>query len=1284
MTGLKSLGNAIGGGDGPLSKVFGRFADRGASPANAMWVQAVGGFGAGGGKGGNILGGIGKAGLLRVATMIAPIAVGAGMVYFFSRNNKDLPTEGGAEIERSKRTPSGGGNVGAGTKNRPNPNSYRVPTNAGPTRGMKDESAAATAAGAEQLRRRVREVNKDIRAMSQQSGQSLKGLSKSAIDNFKKIRDSIGLNTREGKAAVAANFKAITQAVSESMNKGKTSVRDGMKVIERQVKIASGGSKDAMKANFTKAIDAVRASMKRGGEVTKKGLAVIRALMVDELKMYGLNPRQAANIADSGNGGYGDVDANKGREGGAFRARGGLHQFGRAGATGRDTIPATIGGKNVIVAPGEVAAVLNDGQQQIVNSRLADMGGLPGLFKKYNRPHGMATGGMIGIPGSPGRTADRRVVPDMVAIRNRYKLLLGDAYAASGHAADGEHPLGLAFDAGPANGDWSTVDALAHWAEPSQNAPRSPFRWVGYDGDENHGRGNDIHLSWEHGPGNPAAWVKTLGGKLSGSLGGKIKRVKVGGNESPLRNIVQGAVDKVRKGANRRLRQTIGTSVGGGPESGGSFSGGGTEAQNRELGMRMAKARGWGGANWRALDTLWQGESHWDEGVANYEGSGAYGIAQALPASKYPPAGQPSAPDGPAKAQAQIAWGLDYIADRYVNPVGALAFWNAQSPHWYKKGGIVGYAGDSLGKGTLELGGLAGLIEQKIWGNTAEGRSSAAGLAAMKGMPGAGQYVFDHGTNDASAATVRSSLKSAAKFAYPHALHYMTTLGPDAAAKNKMFRSSAGGNEYMIDWAKAAGPYLGADGLHPTGAGYKKRARMIAASIKRVKEQGVRGVGGGNSGGGGGGGMPSAFAVREAKRARDEAIAAYKKSGGKFFGKNNDEAKGGDQALYEAQRKARKHWRQLAAKRRRGLNRKGKGKGDGRPMLTSPNLLPDAVKYNRLTAKTSELEDLAANRENVFMLDEQLDPTEQSTLLGDWRTILGNHEQRKPLAQNLHAISSALAKATADQIKKYRNEVREQVRKIKRKMRELAETRAAIKKIREKKGGPSDADKKQIARLEKHGVNLVADIKYSRSIVQGITGSDDVEQGYDATPASLLGKSINWAGKWGLMRSESGESLKAAGIDATIIGARQNVARLERGEGTSGLGGEGSAESLERLKEQIRQLQRSLALSGAQFDVFRGMMPLVGKFAHGGTVPATGLALVHRDEQITSDPKGPYGSQFTPGAGGRDAPQVTVVVNGTIGGLVSDIEVMVDGQIAQHQQRLERRGRTFARGPGRS
>ncbi len=120
-------------------------------------------------------------------------------------------------------------------------------------------------------------------------------------------------------------------------------------------------------------------------------------------------------------------------------------------------------------------------------------------------------GRFVAIPGAPGQKIDRRLLGDLAYLIAKYHVRVTAGYALTGHAEGGEHPLGLAVDLVPgAGGSWDDVDRLAKWAEPSQNHPRAPFRWVGYNGDPNHGRGNHLHLSWRHTPtkpGHPAGAV---------------------------------------------------------------------------------------------------------------------------------------------------------------------------------------------------------------------------------------------------------------------------------------------------------------------------------------------------------------------------------------------------------------------------------------------------------------------------------------------------------------------------------------------------------------------------------------------------------------------------------------------------------------------------------------------------------------------------------------------------------------------------------------------------------
>ena len=124
-------------------------------------------------------------------------------------------------------------------------------------------------------------------------------------------------------------------------------------------------------------------------------------------------------------------------------------------------------------------------------------------------------GAFVDIPGFPGEMVDVRLLEDIEWMVRRYKVFITDGYATSGHAPNGEHPIGLAVDIVPdtaAGGKWRKITRLARWAEPTQNNPRPPFRWVGYNGDSGHGRGHHLHLSWMHSktpPKKPAEIVYT-------------------------------------------------------------------------------------------------------------------------------------------------------------------------------------------------------------------------------------------------------------------------------------------------------------------------------------------------------------------------------------------------------------------------------------------------------------------------------------------------------------------------------------------------------------------------------------------------------------------------------------------------------------------------------------------------------------------------------------------------------------------------------------------------------
>ena len=128
------------------------------------------------------------------------------------------------------------------------------------------------------------------------------------------------------------------------------------------------------------------------------------------------------------------------------------------------------------------------------------------------------------LPGFPGERCDARIVPEVVALVTAFGLHVNDCYGGAPHALNGEHPLGLALDLVPRDGDWRRTDALARaagWTPScaSSGCPQAgPFRVVLYNGFPGHGDPRHtarphLHVSWRHGPAAPftrAPWVQPV------------------------------------------------------------------------------------------------------------------------------------------------------------------------------------------------------------------------------------------------------------------------------------------------------------------------------------------------------------------------------------------------------------------------------------------------------------------------------------------------------------------------------------------------------------------------------------------------------------------------------------------------------------------------------------------------------------------------------------------------------------------------------------------------------
>jgi hypothetical protein len=134
------------------------------------------------------------------------------------------------------------------------------------------------------------------------------------------------------------------------------------------------------------------------------------------------------------------------------------------------------------------------------------------------------------IPHETGDMVDRRILPDLRWIAARFPIYVTDGYSGrlpqggragchGCHTKNSDHHNGLAVDivstsfSTRCDASWRGITRLARWAEPRQNRPNPPFRWVGYTGDAGHGCGHHLHLSWNHAEVPEfavASWVEVL------------------------------------------------------------------------------------------------------------------------------------------------------------------------------------------------------------------------------------------------------------------------------------------------------------------------------------------------------------------------------------------------------------------------------------------------------------------------------------------------------------------------------------------------------------------------------------------------------------------------------------------------------------------------------------------------------------------------------------------------------------------------------------------------------
>lgn len=133
-----------------------------------------------------------------------------------------------------------------------------------------------------------------------------------------------------------------------------------------------------------------------------------------------------------------------------------------------------------------------------------------------------------------------------------------------------------------------------------------------------------------------------------------------------------GSMPMVAQAASSSSVTTAGT--GSNPKATGSNAKGHLQAYAKSL---LGKY-GWS-KQWSSFNALEMSEAGWDVHATN-PSSGAYGLAQALPASKYNSAGK----DWKTSGETQLRWMMDYVKSRYGSPDAAWSF--HKKNNWYAAG----------------------------------------------------------------------------------------------------------------------------------------------------------------------------------------------------------------------------------------------------------------------------------------------------------------------------------------------------------------------------------------------------------------------------------------------------------------------------------------------------------------------------------------------------------------------------------------------------------------------
>lgn len=495
---------------------------------------------------------------------------------------------------------------------------------------------------------------------------------KGAVDALGSLRDRFSVTQALLKKGILISVdqpldaaKRVRDALDKMAGQGSGSIkslRTNVKLNTRLIAQALGDDtaegREALSANFSAAIANIKTSMKQGTISTKAGTAEIERLMVKSLQNFGFSKDQALNISKTG-----DPDANKGREGGALRKmRGGPIDI---GAPTGDSVPAMLE-RGEYVLNREAVKHVGRGQLDRIN-----FGHAP-RFQKG----GSVSGDTDFLPSMmQALTAMSAAAGQSIFVQSGRRTVaeqLAQGPSTPGHPVagpNGPHVRGVAADITPG---YNVFGRLAsRFGLGFTVMPQEPWH---------------IQL------------LDAVRSAVSALAPERLARLNVTGPDSPLRGLVQAALDTTRAAAQSVIDNAAASLT---PELGEpSVSGGSASGNGADLMRQISKQRGWNFGDWWSLDAS---ETSHGANLSNPT-STARLRGQFLDSNygKYGPGSDPR--QNPSMSQ-QIEAMAAYIAERYGNPTKAWAFHRVHN--YYRQGGLVGLMAHLASGGSTDFTGAA-------------------------------------------------------------------------------------------------------------------------------------------------------------------------------------------------------------------------------------------------------------------------------------------------------------------------------------------------------------------------------------------------------------------------------------------------------------------------------------------------------------------------------------------------------------------------------------------------